>query len=112
MANDDPLMSQDEIERLFSQPKEPAAPAKTSPAAPTGVGRTDDQPLAQNDIEQMLGDASTGGPAVAVAGPAKAPSARAAAPQPREPDIATQDIEYLLAQAEKALESVNSSRLG
>ena len=40
------------------------------------------------------------------------PPVRAAAQQSREPDIATQDIEYLLAQAEKALESVNSGRLG
>ncbi len=28
MAKDDSLMSQDEIERLFSQTKDPAAPAK------------------------------------------------------------------------------------
>ena len=37
MANDDPLMSQDEIERLFSQTKEPPGPtrpAKAPPAAP------------------------------------------------------------------------------
>ena len=32
MANDDSLMSQDEIERLFSQTKDPAAPAKAPSA--------------------------------------------------------------------------------
>ena len=35
MANDESLMSQDEIERLFSQNQDAAAPAKPPPAAPT-----------------------------------------------------------------------------
>ena len=61
MANDDPLMSQDEIERLFSQTKEPAGtpstpgPAKTPPAAPARASK-DDQPLAQDDIEKLLSE--------------------------------------------------------
>jgi flagellar motor switch protein FliN/FliY len=108
MANDDSLMSQNEIERLFSQTKDPAAPTKASSAPPARSGGEGDQPLAQDDIEQLLSEAGRS-PA-----PAAPPPARAAATaQPsREPDIATQDIEYLLAQAEKALESVNSGRLG
>ena len=95
MANDDSLMSQDEIERLFSQTKDPAAPAKAPPAARPAGGK-DDQPLAQDDIEKLLNT-----PAAAVAAP-PAPAAHqptktaAAAQQSREPDIATQDIEYLL----------------
>jgi flagellar motor switch protein FliN/FliY len=111
MANDDSLMSQNEIERLFSQTKEPAAPAKASPAAPARADGKDDQPLAQDDIEKLLSDTGRSAPAAAATAPPPVKMA-AAAQQPREPDIATQDIEYLLAQAEKALESVNSGRLG
>jgi flagellar motor switch protein FliN len=108
MANDDSLMSQDEIERLFSQTKEPASPTKPATAAPAPDGG-DEQALAQDDIEKLLSSAATSKPAAAPAAPppVKAP----ATPPSREPDIATQDIEFLLAQAEKALESVNSSRL-
>ena len=59
MANDDSLMSQDEIERLFSQTKDPAAAAKTPPAAPAApapAASKDDQPLAQDDIEKLLSE--------------------------------------------------------
>ncbi len=111
MANDDPLMSQDEIERLFSQTKDPATPAKAQPEAPARAGGKDDQPLAQDDIEKLLSEPGRSAPAVAAAAPPSVKTA-ATAHQSREPDIATQDIEYLLAQAEKALESVNSGRLG
>ncbi len=112
MANDDPLMSQDEIERLFSQTKDPAAPAKTPSTAPARAGSKDDQPLAQDDIEKLLSETGRSPPAAASAAPAASPPGKTAASPSREPDIATQDIEYLLAQAEKALESVNSGRLG
>ncbi len=104
MANDDSLMSQDEIERLFSQTKDPPTPAK---AAPAQAGGKDDQLLAQDSIEKLLSEAGRSAPATS-----PPPVKKAAAQQSREPDIATQDIEYLLAQAEKALESVNSGRLG
>ncbi len=168
MANDDSLMSQEEIERIFSQTKDPAGhplgPAKSPPPAslparsgepspapaghhlPMAAGGKDDQPLAQDDIEKLLSE--TGGhhaPMVVVDPPAAAPAAATAAvasrplntagtvaapgdhdhgytvpdkapaaagSQSRKPDIATQDIEYLLAQAEKALESVNSGGAG
>lgn len=108
MANDEPLMSQDEIERLFSQPK--ATAAQTTPADAPAAATVGEAPAA-----------APGEPAAATAQPAKSPSlasgypasaTRAAPPPPQEPDIATQDIEFLLAQAEKALESVNSSRPG
>ncbi len=55
-----------------------------------------------------MSESGRAAPAAAPAAPVKSPAAQ----QAREPDIATQDIEYLLAQAEKALESVNSGRLG
>ena len=106
MANDDSLMSQDEIERLFSQTKDPPASTPASPEAP--AGGKDDQLLAQDSIEKLLSEAGRSAPAVAPPPVKKA----VAAQQSREPDIATQDIEYLLGQAEKALESVNSGRLG
>ena len=125
MANDESLMSQAEIERLFSQAKEPAAPAKAAPAS-----GGDDQTLAQDELERLLSDPQAGAPArggpaapaghprsgsaADPAGTAPPSSARPAATRqaPREPDIATQDIEFLLAQAEKALESVNSGPPG
>jgi len=106
MANDDSLMSQDEIERLFSQTKDPPAPAKAAPV-PQASGK-DDQLLAQDSIEKLLSEAGRSPPAAAPPPVKKV----VAAQQAREPDIATQDIEFLLAQAEKALESVNSGRLG
>ena len=136
MANDDSLMSQDEIERLFSQTKDPAGapgtpgPAKASPTTPAPPGSKDDPSLAQDDIEKLLSESSrrpgVSGPAAAPAmpPPVKPPAAAQPSPGTRHqgessfspgagsPDIATQDIEYLLAQAEKALESVNSGRLG
>jgi len=106
MAKDDSPMGQDEIERLFSQPKDPAPAAKAPPAAPAQAGDRNDQPLAPDDIENLLS-------AVPASSATPPPVRTAAAGQgPPEPDIATQDIEYLLAQAEKALESVNSGRLG
>jgi flagellar motor switch protein FliN/FliY len=91
MANDDALMSQEEIERLFSQPKEPGM----APAAATATAE---------------GAAPSPLPPPASIGGAAPPATKAAAP--REPDIAAQDIEYLLSQAEKALESVNSGMAG
>jgi len=117
MAKEDSLLSQDEIERLFSQTQDSAPGAKTPPAAPTEASNRNDRPLAQDDIEKLLNTAPAAATASAAAtAPAASPPARPAAStatQPsREPDIATQDIEYLLAQAEKALESVNSGRLG
>ena len=64
--------------------------------------------MAQDDIEKLLSTAADACRCTRVS----AGQGGAATQPSREPDIATQDIEYLLAQAEKALESVNSSRLG
>ena len=135
MANDDFPMSQDEIERLFSQTQGPAAPAKASLAASARTGGKDAPSLAQDDLEKLLSENGRGAVsgtlrAPPAAGTRSVPNARptptpvkiaAAAPPAREPDsatpdsappdIATHDIEQLLTQAEKALESVNSGQL-
>jgi len=103
-------MGQDEIERLFSQSKDKAGPPKPSAAPSPRTGDKDDQALAQDDIEKLLSEAARSPAAPATA--AVLPKPAAASQPAREPDIAAQDIEFLLAQAEKALESVNSGRLG
>jgi len=54
--------------------------------------------LGQNDIEKLLADAGSSPPA-----PASSPHAAAV-----EADIAPHDIDYLLTQAEQALQSVNT----
>ena len=106
MANDDPQMSPDEIERLFSQAKESGDAAK----GPAAVA-----PASQDDIEKLLSEAARSGPGPASAA-ATATAVKSAPSATHAPtsaaDIASQDIEYLLAQAEKALESVNSNNLG
>ncbi len=106
MANDEPLLNQDEIEKLFSPPKNPAA-SGDSPSAGAAAGLRQALADAGNDPASAGSDpAATRGESIAAA-----PVVRSAPPPPQEPDIATQDIEYLLSQAEKALESVNSSQL-
>jgi flagellar motor switch protein FliN/FliY len=95
MANDEPVLNQDEIEKLFSPPKNPAASASGA----TDVGN--EPPPAGNESFAARAESTATAPAVA----------RRAPGPTQEPDIATQDIEYLLSQAEKALESVNSSQL-
>ena len=116
MANDDPQMSPPqmspvEIERLFSQAKESGAAASTA----SGSSKSEGLPAVQDDIEKLLSEAGRSGPAAASATATATPvrSTPAATSSPSsQADIASQDIEYLLAQAEKALESVNSNNLG
>jgi flagellar motor switch protein FliN len=116
MAND-PVMSQDEIERLFSQTKDPIAAAQ-GPAAggaaagpltpPIGAG--DSGLPSQDDIDALLQEAGRGAAApLEQTAPAKEPPAGLL---PGEGDITPRDIEYLLNQAEQALESVDSGREG
>jgi flagellar motor switch protein FliN/FliY len=138
----DPLMSQDEIERLFSQTKDlasdapkgapagaatPAKPARTAAHADAGEKKL----LGQNDIEKLLGEAqrmtaatppaSATVHASAAAAPPAAVHATAApvATQQRvtsslseEPNIAPHDIDLLLSQAERAIESVSNPHPG
>jgi flagellar motor switch protein FliN/FliY len=118
MAND-PLMSQDEIERLFSQPKDAAAPAKAAAAPPArpAPAKADEGPMSQDDIEKLLAAAAQSAPPPPPPPPAQTQAAPAVArptvaAAPSEPDIMPQDIDYLLAQAERALESVNATAPG
>jgi len=109
MADDNNLINQDEIERLLAQ-NTAAAPAKVrevdsttasqaaaSPqtAKPSDVAADETQPLAEGDIDQLF-----------AGGAKKAPPKVSA--QTAEGAIAHGDVEFLLAQAEQALESINS----
>ncbi len=92
MANNDTLMSQEEMERLFRQTTDPAAPA----------------------VGQVLNLSRFRTAAASATAPAAPPPAKTAAVPALSPeaDIAAQDIEYLLAEAEKSLGSVNSGQAG
>lgn len=105
MAND-PLMSQDEIERLLSQTKDVTAP--TPSTAPT-LPPIDESLTSQGDVEKLLSASMPAAPPRAAAVPAKEPPPSAAAD---EGAISQQDIEFLLDQAERALQSVNSNSHG
>jgi flagellar motor switch protein FliN/FliY len=98
MANDESLLNQDEIEKLFSPPKSPAAGPATGGAQ--AIAEVGDESLSSRN------EPARPEPFKAAA------SARTAPPPAADPDISTQDIEYLLSQAEKAIESVNSGQLG
>ena len=129
MADDD-LMNQDEIERLLNQAGKDVAPA--GDAAPEGSGNppSGDLPspaaeaqeaapasggaataLGQEEIEKLLGKAETA-TAEAAAPPATAQRGSASDVPVAEGSLPQSDIEYLLNQAEAALESVNSTASG
>jgi flagellar motor switch protein FliN/FliY len=123
----DDLISQDDIEKLFGQKGDDSA---KRPAASASAAKAADQPLAQDDLEKLLSEAarsnSAQSPAATSASAAPSKSAVAAPSKPKssptassghrldaiESDLATQDIELLLNQAERALQSVTSSELG
>lgn len=99
---DENLMSQEEIERLLGQVNAPAADAAPV-AAKASSAPADDSGnlLGQDAIEQLLGQAGHTTPAAV-----KEPVASAAA---GEADMAQGDVEFLLAQAEQALASINTA---
>jgi flagellar motor switch protein FliN len=101
----DPLMSQEEIERLLSQGNAMKAPGDAAAGPPPVADGGDDKLLRQDDIEKLLNDT---GKSAAPPAPAP-PAAREAgfAPLAGEGNIAPGDIEFLLNQAEHALQSVN-----
>lgn len=110
---DDALMSQDEIERLLNQAKDQPAgksAAAPPPAAPAAAVADGSNLQNQNDIATLLKEAGRGAgrPATPVA------PAWEATPNPLsdEPSITQRDIEFLLNQAERALESVDAPRDG
>ena len=119
MANE-PLMSQDEIERLFSQTKSPAAPAASkvaatataSPPAAAPFEAADSAPLSQDNIDGLLKQAAVQASPRPAAGPMPAPSRPPAGSPSDDLGISAPDIDYLLNQAEQALESATSARPG
>jgi flagellar motor switch protein FliN/FliY len=129
---DDKIISQDDIEKLLSQPAGGAAPAaksatppSTAPADASGVqgaaanapasdaaptksapassisNEEQDKLLAQADIEKLLGQTSKSPPGKTKDLPP--------GPLVGEGSMAEKDIEFLLNQAEKALESIGSA---
>jgi flagellar motor switch protein FliN len=107
------LIDQSEIEKLLSQgpgaaaqakpaaEAKPAAPAQEQPPAPAAIGGDSDKLLAQNDIEELLNRAGK----TPIAPPPK-PSHETS---PSKSDIPEKDIEFLLNQAEQALDSIDAA---
>jgi flagellar motor switch protein FliN len=126
---DDTLMNQSDIEKLLSQGSGGAAPAATpspasagaplaqsdieallkppgaKPPAAAPIASDTDKLLAQNDIEELLSQAGK----IPIAPPPRATMGTSSSPPPTGAEIAEKDIEFLLNQAEQALESINSA---
>ena len=94
MAND-PLMSQDEIERLFGQAQADATAAEGAQPAP-GAAQAETARGAAEALPQVRSNV------------AAAPRESGSASQAGEAAITPGDIDYLLTQAQQALDSVNS----
>jgi flagellar motor switch protein FliN/FliY len=100
-------VSQDEINALMAKAPPPGPPPK--PAAPSVAAQATndaDKRLGQDDIERLLNQAGKGQAAPPKPAPAK--------DKPQGPvfagegDILQEDVDYLLRQAEEALESISS----
>ena len=92
---DEKVISQDDIEKLLSQAQGPAAPAAKSAASPGVASATPSEARGGEDpIFKQGGEPINASVAETPAG---------------EGNMAEKDIEFLLNQAEKALESINSS---
>jgi flagellar motor switch protein FliN len=122
---DDTLMNQSEIEKLLSQGAGAAKPAAApspgqadiesllqSPAAKSSapaLNETEkDKLLGQNDIEELLSQAGK----VPIAPPPKPIADASSRAASGGSEIPEKDIEYLLNQAERALESINAANNG
>ncbi len=104
---DEAPLDQNEIESLLG-----GGATKTEQPPASDAGEDDDKLLAQDDIEKLLNQAGKGGADEAPKPSAPAPAARAAAPAPQAGGgdaVPQQDIEFLLNQAEQALESIGTS---
>lgn len=104
----DDVLGQSDIESLLSDGAGQTPASGTPPAAP--VAEDDDKLLGQDDIEKLLNQAQGGAPP-----PKATPQPAAAKETASRPDslsegqIAQEDVEYLLNQAEQALESINNA---
>jgi flagellar motor switch protein FliN len=111
MAVDDGPVNQDEIEQLLAQSSQPAQPAKPAKPAEDGPGDSD-KLLAQDDIEKLLSQAGKSAPAEAAPRPARPDGAQTVARSSvavgpsNEGVMAQGDVDYLLNQAQEALDSV------
>jgi flagellar motor switch protein FliN/FliY len=92
---DENIMSQDDIEKLLSQPPNQAAPTPVSaaPQSPPPADASAARP-GEDSLSQQGGKTINAPPPEPLTG---------------EGNMAEKDIEFLLNQAEKALESINSS---
>lgn len=135
---DDKIVSQEEIERLFNQPKAAAGPpaaekptaaaplpggvsppiagasAASSTAQSTPPPKSEQSPqsnepmLAQADLDRLLGQAGPAATAVPSTATSQAAPSHAAGTAVDEPSMAPGDLEFLLNQAERALQSIQS----
>jgi flagellar motor switch protein FliN/FliY len=110
---DEPVMSQDEIERLLGQTKEltaatagKGAPSAGAEAATAATVEDASRLLGQEEVEKLLRDAGKTSPPAKAAAAVKAPSPP---PLAGEGDITPRDVEFLFNQAEQALESINAA---
>lgn len=106
MADDSEQIGQDEIEELLRQSQ---AGAKPKAAAPKPVEET--AALGQNEIEALLGGggakAASPKPAATTATAARAPTSPAPPPAAQRGRNVGDDVNFLLAQAERAIASVD-----
>ncbi len=102
MAGGDQI-GQNEIEELLRQAAGPPKPA----AAPPLRSAAEEASLAQDDIEALLKQA-TGAPARPASASPSLPPAKPTTPAPSTARSTSDDIQFLIAQAEQALASVDS----
>ncbi|MGO8688211.1 MAG: flagellar motor switch protein FliN [Thermoguttaceae bacterium] len=108
MAHD--VMGQDEIERLLSQAQPLAPSAPPDAAAPEGHELP---PPAEGKVADPAADRPLPAAATPPDPAAPAPSAAESSPRPAgDGSLAPGDIEFLLNQAEQALESINAASSG
>ena len=111
---------QKQIEKLLnntgaaSAPGAPAAATASAPTQPAAAGRPGEPPpeakqlLAQDDIEKLISQAGKDAAPPPPPKPAAVKEKPAPIPLPGEGDVAQNDIELLLRQAEQALASVDA----
>lgn len=107
MADEKNTLNDDDIERLLQQSSAGDAPPPEEPEQSASAGAASDGSLNQDDIDQLLGQTAAGS-----APEPKKPAVRQAAPEGvvggGGGSVPQGDVEYLLNQAQRALESIDS----